>query len=375
MLTLSGVRQKRKDKETQGGSLKIESRAHQRIAMLLIEIPASHHRDESDDQNPKNRGHGESHQKEKQISHCTNLLPPVNQSQRFEASPMSILLEKIHALNTFTPEDFSPFRACGIADLGFIRKDYLEVLRDFPDVFIETPEAIELAPTLDTYEKRTQAFEVVVEALDARNIFTFKKMREMYPVHPGWGRAPVFEVERNATLFLGIRTQGVHINGYSVNSAGNMTIWLQERAAHLGAWPGMLDQMAAGGQPVGLSVRENMIKEGGEEALLPPEMMERAVSVGTLSYCLDFGEGLRRDTIFLYDLKLPEGVIPRPDGEEVAAFHEIQAAQALAMLYDPAETRFKPNADAALIDFFIRHGIITPDNEPDYVRIVKALRT
>lgn len=288
---------------------------------------------------------------------------------------MSILLDRLHALNTFTPEDFLPFRACGIADLGFIKKDYLGILRTFPDVFIETPEAIELAPALDTYENRTQAFERVVDYLDAQNIFTFKKMREMYPVHPGWEHPPIFEVERNATLFLGIRTQGVHVNGYSVNHAGDMTIWLQERAADLSAWPGMLDQMAAGGQPVGLSVRENMIKEGGEEALLSRETMEQAVSVGTLSYCLNFGEGIRRDTIFLYDLKLPEGVVPRPDGEEVAAFHDIEASQALAMLYDPAETRFKPNADAALIDFFVRHGVITPDNEPDYVRILQALRT
>ena len=33
----------------------------------------------------------------------------------------------------------------------------------------------------------------------------------------------------------------------------------------LRAWPGQYDQMAAGGQPVGIQVRENMIKELAEE--------------------------------------------------------------------------------------------------------------
>lgn len=287
---------------------------------------------------------------------------------------MSILLDRINALNVFAPEDFIPFRAAGISDLGFVRTDYLDILREFPDVFVEVNGGVEIHPALDSYEKRTRAFERVVEALDAKNIFVFRKMREMYPVHPGWGRAPIFEVERNATLFFGVRTQGVHLNGYSLDETGRMTIWLQERAADLSAWPGLLDQMAAGGQPVGLSVRENMIKEGGEEALLPPDIMERAVPVGTISYCLNFAEGIRRDTIFLFDLCLPKGIVPRPDGEEVSAFHAFPGPEALRMLYDPAETRFKPNADAALIDFFIRHGVITPDNEPDYTRIVKALR-
>ncbi len=287
---------------------------------------------------------------------------------------MSVLLDRINALKLFTPEDFIAFRAEGLADLGFIRREFVPILREFPDIFVESPEAVDLHPALDTYEKRTRAFERVVETLDARNVFTFRKMREMYPVHPGWGRPALFEVERNTTIFLGVRTQGVHVNGYSCDAKGRRTIWLQERARTISAWPGRLDQMAAGGQPVGISVRDNMIKEGGEEALLDASLMEQAVSVGTISYCLNFAEGIRRDTIFLFDLCLPEGIAPRPDGEEVAAFHAIPEKEALAMLYDPAETRFKPNADLALIDFFVRHGVVTPDNEPDYVRIVKALR-
>ena len=35
---------------------------------------------------------------------------------------------------------------------------------------------------------------------------------------------------------------------------------------------------------------------------------------------------------------------------------------------------FKFNCNLAIIDFLIRHGILTPENEPDYVDIVLGLR-
>ena len=39
-----------------------------------------------------------------------------------------------------------------------------------------------------------------------------------------------------------------------------------------------------------------------------------------------------------------------------------------------AETKeFKPNVALVLVDFFVRHGIVTPE-EPGYVELVKALR-
>jgi len=33
---------------------------------------------------------------------------------------------------------------------------------------------------------------------------------------------------------------------------------------------------------------------------------------------------------------------------------------------------FKPNCGLVLIDFFLRHGLITADTEPDYVELVQG---
>lgn len=36
--------------------------------------------------------------------------------------------------------------------------------------------------------------------------------------------------------------------------------------------------------------------------------------------------------------------------------------------------RFKPNCGLTLVDFFIRHGLVTPDNEPNYLQIQWHIR-
>lgn len=38
-----------------------------------------------------------------------------------------------------------------------------------------------------------------------------------------------------------------------------------------------------------------------------------------------------------------------------------------------AEGQFKPNCAMVLLDFFVRHAILTPDNEADYAEIVSRL--
>lgn len=284
------------------------------------------------------------------------------------------ILARIARINSFRPENFVPFVVAG-QSVGRVRRDNLALLRDWPEVFEigEGEGAVRLAPRLDTYENRTQAVAEIVSTLEKRGAFTFPAMDERYPVLTGWGRLPVFEMERNATIFFGLPVFGVHINGYFYENNA-LKIWLQVRSRSLRAWPGLYDQMAAGGQPVGIPVFENMIKELAEEALLPREVSQRAVPVGTVSYAEAMREGARIDTLFVFDLELPDGIAPRPDFDEVEAFEAFEARALLARLKGPDDGAFKPNAALVTVDFLIRRGLITADDEPDYCEIVKGLR-
>lgn len=299
-------------------------------------------------------------------------IDPKSSPANPKTRPCGGILQRIERINSFRPENFVPFLVAGQA-VGRVRRDIVKTLSQWPDVFVRAAEGIHLAASLDNYENRTRALEAVVATLEAQGAFSFPPMREPYPVKGGWGEEPLFEIERNATILFGVPVFGVHVNGYHYENK-DLKIWLQLRSKTLRAWPGVYDQMAAGGQPVGISVYENTIKELGEEALLPRAIAERVVPVGTVSYAQEMREGVRIDTLFIWDLELPAGVVPRPDGVEVESFTCFDSGNLLDRINDPEDAAFKPNAALVLADFFIRHGRIGPDSDPDYAAILGRLR-
>ena len=107
-------------------------------------------------------------------------------------------------------------------------------------------------------------------------------------------------MERAAVSILGAIEYGVHVNGLVVvappvdSSSNNSTttttttlqMWMARRAANKSKWPGYLDHIAAGGQPVGLGLTENVVKECWEEAGIPSEWTTRGDlrPAGVVSY-------------------------------------------------------------------------------------------
>ena len=145
----------------------------------------------------------------------------------------------------------------------------------------------------------------------------------------------------------------------------------RKRAADRAVAPGLWDQMVAGGQPYGLSVRDNMIKECAEEAGIAEDVAARAVPVGALSYVCEQPDGLRDDVAFIYDLRLPDGVEPVNRDGEVERFERWSLEQAMAVVREG--TSFKFNCALVMVDLFVRHGALAPD-DPDYQTIVAELQ-
>ena len=84
--------------------------------------------------------------------------------------------------------------------------------------------------------------------------------------------------------------------------------------------PNKLDHLVAGGQPFGLGLFENLLKECAEEASLARELAARAKPVGIVSYVTEHEGGVRNDVLFCYDLELPEDFIPVNRDGEIAGF-------------------------------------------------------
>ncbi|MDX1605400.1 MAG: DUF4743 domain-containing protein [Candidatus Competibacterales bacterium] len=282
-------------------------------------------------------------------------------------------LDRIREANRCDPAGFRPLRIGG-RRLGFVRHELAGTLRRWPAVFRVGETAVTLAPALDdpaTPEtERTAAVAGVLDELRAAGRLGGHWWNEPYAVNARFGEPPVLRIERAAVQPFGICGYGVHVNGY-VRRVDGLHLWLGRRARDKPTAPGRLDQMVAGGQPAGLGLRENVVKECAEEAAVPESLARRARAVGTVTYCLETAAGLRPDVLFNFDLELPPDFEPVNTDGEVEAFHLWPVAQVLETVRDGTE--FKFNCALVVIDFLIRHGLIDPER-PDYVELVEGLR-
>lgn len=88
------------------------------------------------------------------------------------------------------------------------------------------------------------------------------------------------------------------MNGYVVLPDGTKELWVARRSTTKPTWPGMLDHIVAGGQPAGISLADNVVKECQEEAGIPEQLARKAVPVGVVTYTSLQDAGLKRDVLF-----------------------------------------------------------------------------
>jgi 8-oxo-dGTP pyrophosphatase MutT (NUDIX family) len=198
---------------------------------------------------------------------------------------------------------------------------------------------------------------------------------ELYSIY-GPGRELVLRMERSATPLFGVVTYGVHMTAF-VREGHDMKIWVPKRAKTKQTYPGMMDNTVAGGLNTGEKPFNCLIREAQEEASLPEAVVRSAKPCGTLTYfhvrdARAGGEtGLcQPECQYLYDLELSSDTIPTPSDNEAVDF-QLLSVEEVQMAMGAGE--FKLNCALVLLEFFVRHGILTAENEPDYIEIVARL--
>jgi isopentenyldiphosphate isomerase len=279
-------------------------------------------------------------------------------------------LDHIHAHNN---ADLSQFRPFYVADkrVGWIPHEFMARLAAWPNVFGVEATRVTLAPGLDDFFTLSDAVEVPLRALASAGVISGWR-EEAYPVKANWGDAPLMQIERAACTKFGIRAWGVYMNGFVKRDDGTH-MWVAHRAKDKPTCPGMLDNMVAGGQPIGISPHENLIKECWEEAGIPKAISALARPVSVVSYCQQTADGVKPNQMFCYDLEVPVDFTPVNEDGEVDRFELWPLEDVIASVGDSFD--FKSNCNLAVIDFLVRHGYITPENEPDYMAIVLGLRS
>lgn len=280
-------------------------------------------------------------------------------------------LDRIRAANRHDLRSFLPFCVDGIR-VGCVKKPFAETLARWPEVFRIHEHRVTLAPPLDDgavpVKERTRAVAEVLQTLREEGVIDGWR-DELYPVNRSWSEPPALLIERAAVPWLGVRGYGVHMNGF-VRDPGGLRMWVARRSLSKPTGPGKLDQMVAGGQPAGIGLYENMVKECAEEAGIPYELARHVRAVGAISYTLETRAGFRPDLIFNFDLELPADFTPVNTDGEVEEFYLWPIEKVMEVVRE--SDGFKFNCALVVVDFLVRHGYIAAD-DPDYSEIVEGL--
>lgn len=276
-------------------------------------------------------------------------------------------LDHVQACHQYERTDYLDFM---IADevMGLTDPDFAQHLLRWPDVFHVAGQQLILNPVLDTFESRTDTVADIMQQLHHEGVID-TWVDEPYSVSHFYDDQPKMIVERAAASYLGIRNYGIHINGL-VKTESGICIWVAIRAKDKPFWPGKLDQMVAGGQAFGIGLMENVIKESAEEAGIPESLSSKAQARGDIHYCTRSSRGIRIDTLFNYDLWLPEDFTPENTDGEVDGFM-LMPLEEMAKIIDTTD-KFKSNCNLVNIDLLIRSGLIT-DSHPDFQAITAQL--
>lgn len=268
--------------------------------------------------------------------------------------------------------------------LGYLLPSVVNALSAFPQYFTITKSnrTIKLNSTLNSIELRTEALSKIGEIWKSESKFqTLLGWRnENYTIYEPSNNV-YFYLERAMCPLLGVVMYGVHINGYVKLSNGDLKLWVPRRASDKATYPGMLDNTVAGGLGYPHGPLETVYKECYEEAGLEEEYLKKNNKVkpcGAISYFYQLKPfeftselGLVQPEIeYIYDIQMDLDKIPHPVDNESEDFKLMSLDEVKQRLVNG---EFKDNCGAVIIDFFIRHSIITPETEPNYLEITNRL--
>lgn len=143
------------------------------------------------------------------------------------------------------------------------------------------------------------------------------------PALPEW-----FRLERSAFRFFGLRSHAVHINGFTRD--GRM--WCARRALSKATDPGRLDNLAAGGLAAGEGILSCAVRELYEEAGIGPSLAQQVQRAGRITTARSEAEGWHDETLLVFNLLLPDSVVPHNTDGEVSGFECLSPAEVMARI-------------------------------------------
>jgi 8-oxo-dGTP pyrophosphatase MutT (NUDIX family) len=187
----------------------------------------------------------------------------------------------------------------------------------------------------------------------------------------------VLDIPRAAAPLFGIIGRGVQLLVNREDGDG-LRVWVAKRSMAKRGFPGMWDATVGGALGTGEGVLEGLVREAGEEARFGEKLVrERARACGTVCYVYVTDERSGGETglvcpevQFVYDLCAGEEMVPVSGDGEVEEFVLVDMGELRERL---ERGEFRPASACVMIDFMVRHGVLTAENEDDYEEITQRL--
>lgn len=228
---------------------------------------------------------------------------------------------------------------------GSLAPAHAQILQSLSPDWTRVPEGLRWDTPEKTPQSRTLSLELLTAHLrDAGHISGWRNEKfSLWPedshlpgkaIPPDPAKPEAFRMERAAFRFFGLHSHAVHVNGFT--SKGDM--WCGRRAISKSVDPGMLDNLAAGGLPSGESLIQCGVREMAEEAGLPAPLAHSALPWGSIETCRSVKEGWHHETLWVYNIALPNDCVPTNQDGEVSEFVLLSPSQVVNAIQEDALT-------------------------------------
>jgi hypothetical protein len=138
---------------------------------------------------------------------------------------------------------------------------------------------------------------------------------------------------------------------------------------------GTLDTTAAGSLHSGEMPINGMIKEAAEETGIPEEYSRANIKLcGSVTYRVaatnDEKPGCQHHVQFTYEMELKKDFVPFPVDSKVDEFKLMSLEEVLNAV---VKGEFKLNLAMNWVDYLVRHGIVTTENESRFLEVCARL--
>jgi 8-oxo-dGTP pyrophosphatase MutT (NUDIX family) len=276
--------------------------------------------------------------------------------QQFKAklstSEIAVLEQCLQEARQALPRDWMPwYLGPAKQATGFFKPHIAALIQSLDARWIRLPQGLHWDTAEATSESRSLALAHLADQLRSLGVITgWRDEKFSYwpvPLFESGGSEPLlqpspevaedFQMERAAFRLFGLHSHAVHINGLTPNG----DLWCGRRAMSKATDPGMLDNLAAGGLPAGETCASCAVRELAEEAGIDAMLAQTAVPMAGVTTCREVPEGWHYETLWVYNLLLPEGLTPVNQDGEVSEFMCLSPHEVVQAI---ADKHFTPDA-------------------------------